>query len=70
MNVIHVHVNNLNCFFFHSKLLCSLLGPELHFLLKVKEDTCIVLIFQHSIYCMIDKLPGSMQYLWSKISSL
>ena len=44
------------------------LGPELQCLLKVKEDLSSVLIFQHGIYKILNKLPRSMQYLRSKIS--
>ena len=43
------------------------LDPELQCLLKVKEDLSFVLIFQHAILDA-KKLPGSMQYLLSKMS--
>ena len=41
-------------------------GPELQCLLEVKEDLSIDI---STCYIILNKLPGSMGYLWSKISS-
>ena len=40
------------------------LGPELQCLLRVKED---LVKYFNMLYKILSNLPGSMQYLWSKI---